>query len=163
MKERQLNKKKYISFIIIALLIAGYSIYSAYKLVVNPTDTFVVEKGNISIESNLVGYIIREESILKGENYKNGIYQIKSEGEKVANGEAVFRYFTSGEEEIKKKIQELDIKIAEAWEKENTIFSSDVKILEDQISKKLDSMFHLGDLQKINEYKKDLDTYITKG
>ena len=161
-ENRKLNKKKYITFIIIVVLIAIYAIYSAYKLVANPTDTFIIENGKLSLEQPSTGYIIREEKVLKGENYKNGIYQIKSEGEKVAKGEAVFRYYTSGEEDIKKKIQELDIKIQDAWDKNNTIFSSDVKILEEQIDKKLDDLFHLNDLQKIKEYKKDLNSYITK-
>ena len=161
-ENRKLNKKKYITFIIIVVLIAIYAIYSAYKLVANPTDTFIIENGKLSLEQPSTGYIIREEKVLKGENYKNGIYQIKSEGEKVAKGEAVFRYYTSGEEDIKKKIQELDIIIQDAWDKNNTIFSSDVKILEEQIDKKLDDLFHLNDLQKIKEYKKDLNSYITK-
>ena len=164
MKEenRKLNKKKYITFIIIVVLIASYAIYGAYKLVSNPTDTFIVENEKLSFEQSSTGYIIREENVLKGENYKNGINQIKLEGEKVAKGEAVFRYYTSGEEDIKKKIQELDIKIQDAWDKNNTIFSSDVKILEEQIDKKLEELFHLNDLQKIKEYKKDLNSYITK-
>ena len=161
-QKKQLNKKKYITFLIIVFLIVAYCIYTVYKLVINPSDTFIVENGKITSDKTVEGYIIREESVLKGENYKNGIFQIKSEGEKVANGEAIFRYYTSGEEDIKKKIEELDIKIQEVWNSENDILLGDAKILEEQIENKLNEMYHTSDLQKINEYKKDLDSYITK-
>ncbi|MBP3255457.1 MAG: hypothetical protein J6M60_03085 [Clostridia bacterium] len=161
-QKRQLNLKKYITFLVISFAIIAYVIYTIYRLIASPTDTFIVENGKLSSEENANAYIIREEDVLKGENYKNGIYQIKSEGEKVANGEAIFRYYTSGEDELKEKIKELDIKIGEAWENENSIFSSDIKLLEGQIEEKLDGLLHLNDLQKINEYKKDIDLYITK-
>ena len=161
-EKRQLNKKKYITFLIIVFLIVAYCIYTVYKLVINPSDTFIVENGKITSDETVEGYIIREESVLKGENYKNGIFQIKSEGEKVANGEAIFRYYTSGEEDIKKKIEELDIKIQEVWNSESDVLIGDTKILEEQIESKLDEMYHITDLQRINEYKKDLDSYITK-
>ena len=161
-EKRQLNKKKYITFLIIVFLIVAYCIYTVYKLVINPSDTFIVENGKITSDETVEGYIIREESVLKGENYKNGIFQIKSEGEKVANGEAIFRYYTSGEEDIKKKIEELDIKIQEVWNSESDVLIGDTKILEEQIENKLDEMYHITDLQRINEYKKDLDSYITK-
>ena len=161
-QKRQLNLKKYITFLVVCAVIVVYVIYIVYRLIASPADTFIVENGKLSSEENVNGYIIREETVLKGENYKNGIYQIKSEGEKVAKGEAVFRYYTTGEEDIKKKIQELDIKIQEAWENENSIFSSDIKILEGQIEEKLNGLYHMNDLQKINEYKKDINSYITK-
>ena len=60
--------------------------------------------------------------------------QIKNEGEKVANGDPIFRYYTSGEEELKKKIADLDIKIQEAMEENNeNLFSPDTKLLDTQI------------------------------
>ena len=161
-QKRQLNLKKYITFLVISVAIIAYVIYMVFRLAISPTDTFIVENGKLSSEETVNGYIIREETVLKGENYKNGIYQIKSEGEKVAKDEAIFRYYTSGEDDLKQKIQELDIKIQEVWENENSIFSSDIKSLEGQIENKLDNLFHLNDIQKINEYKKDISSYITK-
>ena len=65
----------------------------------------------------MFGYIIREENILKGENYKNGMVRLKTEGEKVEKGGIVFRYYTKGENDLIKKIEELDIKIDEALQK----------------------------------------------
>ena len=105
-KQKELNKKKYITFIIILILIISYAIYSVYLLIIKPTETFIVENGELSSEETFQGYIIRDESVLKGENYKNGLIQIKAEGEKVAKGEAIFRYYAKGESELIKKIEE---------------------------------------------------------
>ncbi len=161
-KSKKTNKKGYIAFIIIIIMILLYAIYIVYNLAIKPTNTFIIENGKLSSEESLQGYIIRDETVLKGENYKNGMVQIKTEGEKVAKGEAIFRYYTAGESDLIKKIQELDIKIQEAWEKEETTLPADVKILEQQIETKLNDIYHINDLQKIKEYKKDLDSYINK-
>ena len=161
-KSKQINRNKQFVFIIILIAILVYIIYMVYNLIIKPTDTFVVENGKISSEETVQGYIIRDETVLKGENYKNGLVQIKAEGEKVAKGEAVFRYSTAGEEKLKSQIKELDVKIQEAWEKEDNIFSSDIKIIEQQVENKLTDMYHVNDMQKIKEYKKDLNSYITK-
>lgn len=160
--KKQLNTKKYTIFLIIVAFIIIYAIYAVCNLIIKPTDTFIVENGKLSSEETFQGYIIRDEIVLKGENYKNGISQIKAEGEKVAKGEAIFRYYTTGEENLKKQIEELDIKIQEAWENESNIFSGDIKVLEAQIESKLNDIYHTNDLQKIKEYKKDLNSYITK-
>ena len=162
-EKRKLDIKKQIALIVIAVAIVCYLIYMVYKLAIKPTETFIIENGKISSEEAVQGYIIRDEEVLKGENYKNGLVLIKAEGEKVAKGEAIFRYYTSGEEDLTKKIQELDVKIQEAWESEqNTLFLGDIKLLDGQIEAKLDDMYHINDIQKINEYKKDLNTYLTK-
>ena len=88
-KKRKLNKQKYITFIIILILIIIYAIYTVCSLVIKPTDAFIVENGKLSLEETLQGYIIRDETVLKGENYKNGLIEIKAEGDKVAKGDAV--------------------------------------------------------------------------
>jgi len=161
-EKRKINRKKQAVFIILLIAFLCYAIYMVYHLIIKPTDTFIIENGTISSEEAVQGYIIRDETVLKGENYKNGLVQIKAEGEKVAKGEAIFRYYTKGEEGLKKKIEELDIKIQEAWEKEEGIFTGDIKLLETQIETKLDETYHINDMQKIKEYKKDLNSYINK-
>ena len=158
------NKKyvKKIGMVILISLILIYSLVMVFKLIKNPTETFLVENGKISFEENTNGYIIRDETIVEGNNYKNGIYQIKSEGEKVAKGESIFRYYSNNEENINNKIKELDEKIQEAMGKENNLFSSDIKLIESQIEEKLNDIYSQNDVQKINELKKDINSYITK-
>lgn len=108
------------------------------------------------------GYIIRDETVIEGDNYKNGIVPIKAESEKVAKGESIFRYYTNNEEDLNNKIKDLDGKIQEAMSKESNLFSSDIKLLENQIEQKLQDIYEQNDIPKIKEYKKDINSYVTK-
>lgn len=159
---RKKNMKKVTIAYIIGIVILVYFVYCIIQLIRQPTDVIAIENGNLSEEENAVGYVIREEIVVQGDNYKNGIAQIKAEGEKVAKGDPVFRYYSNNEETLVKKIQELDIKIQEAMANETGIFNSDMKLLENQIQEKLIELEKLNDVQKIVEYKKDINSKITK-
>ncbi len=155
------NRRLIIMIILICAIIYTFKI--VLQLVKNPTDTFLVEQGQIYQEEAATGYIFRDETVVKGENYKNGMSQIKTEGERVAKGEAIFRYYSNGEGNLVKKIEELDKKIDEVMSNEDGLFSSsDTKALEDQIIQKIDNIYNENDLQKIRESKNDINTYIMK-
>ena len=155
------NKKRML-ILVVSLLIVIFGTYKFCALIKNPTRTFLVEKGQICQDETVNGYIIRDEVVIVGENYGNKLIQIRNEGEKVGKNESVFRYASNNEEELNKKIQELDIKIQEALKNETMVFSSDIKLLDNQIEEALDNIYEINDLQKIKEYKKDINTYITK-
>ena len=161
--QRQVTNKVFCMFvfIIIAVIIA-FCIYKVAIFVQNPTNTFRVEQGKIYEEERAIGYIIREETIAKGSNYKNGMEQIKSEGEKVAKGEDIFRYYSNGENGLVKKIQDLDAKIDEAMAKEKPRYPSDIKALDKQIEEKLTSIQLVNNLQTIKEAKREIANNITK-
>lgn len=160
--EKKIRKGRVFAVVLILALVFIYAVYLVAKLVQNPTNTFMVTNGKISQEESDIGYIIREETVVKGQNYKNGMVKIKNEGEKVAKGDSVFRYYSSGEEELKNKIAELDVEIQSLMQNEKSSFPSDVKLLESQIEKELDSIYGLNNAQKIQEYKKNINSYITK-
>ncbi len=160
--EKKIRKGRVFAVVLILALVFIYAVYLVAKLVQNPTNTFMVTNGKISQEESDIGYIIREETVVKGQNYKNGMVKIKNEGEKVAKGDSVFRYYSSGEEELKNKISELDVEIQSLMQNEKSSFPSDVKLLESQIEKELDSIYGANNAQKIQEYKKNINSYITK-
>ena len=160
--EKKIRKRRVFAVTLIFALVFIYAVYWVAKLVQNPTNTFMVTNGKISQEESDTGYIIREENVVKGQNYKNGMVKIKNEGEKVAKGDSVFRYYSSGEEELKNKIAELDVEIQSLMQNEKSSFPSDVKLLESQIEKELDSIYGVNNAQKIQEYKKNINSYITK-
>lgn len=110
----------------------------------------------------LFGYVIRDEKLAKGDNSESGISQIKSEGEKVAKGASIFRYHAVNEEELNKKIEELNSKIQEALINRTDQFPGDVKAIESQIENKIDGLKFKNSIQNIKEYKNDINTYITK-
>lgn len=161
-RKYKLNKKMMIAISIVVLIILGYCLYKVVALVQNPTNTFSVEQGKIYQEEEATGYIIREETVVKGNNYKNGMVQIKTEGERVAKNEPIFRYYSSGEENLKKKIAELDSKIDEAMAGEKELFTSDIKAIEKQIEETIASLVGVNNMQTIREAKKEISSGITK-
>ena len=78
------NKVKIVLISILFIAVIIYAIYTAWQLFTNPTDVFLVEQGSISEEIKAEGYVIRDEKKIQGNNYKNGMVQIKTEGEKCA-------------------------------------------------------------------------------
>lgn len=156
------QKKKKIIIFIIAIAILLYIVYTIYLLIKQPTSTFTVEEGKIYQEETNIGYVIRNEIVVKGDNYKNGILQIKSEGEKAAKDENIFRYYSSNEETLKKKIADLDIKIQEVMVNDNSLFTSDMKLLENQIDEKVADINKIVDSTQLAEYKKEINDLVTK-
>lgn len=172
MEKNKKKKKKKISLkkinknvLVFSVIIISIIIFCIYKVVVfikNPTDTFTVQQGKIYQEEKTIGYIIREETIVKGLNYKNGIEQIKTEGERVAKGESIFRYYSTGEENLVNKIKDLDEKIDEALSKETNLFTSDTKALEKQIENQIIELRNENSIQNINKIKKEISNNIVK-
>lgn len=157
------KKKKNKMIIYIALiLIVFYILYAVFLLVHEQSKIFTVEQGKIYVEETKTGYIIRDEAVIKGENYKNGMEQIKAEGERVGVDESVFRYYSQNEGDLKQKISELDVKIQTAMQQTENIFSSDVKTIENQIDEKVLELSGLTDNSKISEYKKLISELATK-
>ena len=75
-KEKKKLNKKGITAIIIGIGIFIYLIYTIYLLIKQPTNVFTVEEGKLYQEEIAIGYVIRDEKVIKGENYKNGMEQI---------------------------------------------------------------------------------------
>ena len=146
---------------IIAVLI--YVVSAVYLLIVHPTDTYIVKQGTLSEEDEAIGYVIRDEKIVKGEDYANGIYAIATEGQRVAVGESIFRYYSDSEKEIKNQISGLNYQIQELLEQEKGMTpSADIKSIETQIEEKIQNINSLTNYQEIVENKKNIDSLISK-
>lgn len=161
-KTLQLSQKKKIIINAVLIIVLLYIVYTIYLLIKQPTDTFTVEEGSLYQEKTDIGYVIRNEVVVKGQNYKNGILQIKSEGERAAKDENIFRYYSSNEEALKQKIADLDDKIQEVMLNDTSLFSSDMKLLENQIDEKVENMNQITDSTKLAEYKKEINNLVTK-
>ena len=159
--KKESNGKKVIIYLVFVLVLV-YLIYAVYLLVKEPTDKVMVEKGTLYLEETDIGYVIRDEQVVKGDNYKNGMEQIKNEGEKTAKNESIYRYYSKNEENLKTQISELDAKIQEALKGQTGIFSSDIKMLENQLDEKIELLNKITDISKISEYKKQINDIITK-
>lgn len=161
--KKQNNKgKRNVLIFVIALIVVLYLLYTIYLLIKQPTNVFTVEEGKLYKEETDIGYVIRNEKVAKGENYKNGMEQIKAEGERAAVDENIFRYYSTNEEDLKQKISELDNKIQEIMTNDKSLLTSDMKMLENQIDEKLEDISKVKDVSKLLEYKKDIDKLVTK-
>ena len=156
-----LKRKRIITYIILIAILL-YVFYTIYLLIKQPTTIFTIEEGNLYQEETNIGYVIRNEKVVKGQNYKNGMMQIKSEGERAAKDENIFRYYSSNEENLKKKIEDLDNKIQEIMISDTSLFTSDMKLLENQIDEKVEGINKITDVNKLVEYKKEINDLVTK-
>lgn len=159
--KRKFNKKSVIMLVAFTFIVI-YLIYAVYLLVKQPTDKVTVEQGTLYQEETNIGYVIRDEQVVKGNNYKNGMEQIKTEGEKTAKGESIYRYYSTDEENLKQKISELDLQIQEALKGQTSAFSSDVKLLENQLDQKIEVLSKITDITKISEYQKQINDITVK-
>ncbi len=156
------QNRKSIVISIIAFIIVAYLLYTIYLLIKEPTNIFTVEEGNLYQEESDIGYVIRSEKVIKGQNYKNGMEQIKAEGERTGSNENIYRYYSINEESLKQKISELDTKIQEIMTNDKSLLTTDMKLLENQIDEKLESINKINDMAKLAEYKKTIEDIIAK-
>ena len=164
--KNKVNRKKIVMYIVLALVIM-YLVYAVYLLVKQPTDKVTVENGTLYLEETDIGYIIRDEQVVKGNNYKNGMERIKNEGEKTAKGDSIYRYYSKNEDKLKEQIAELDNKVQEALKgQEGTLASdiklSEIKLLENQLDEKIALLNKTSDISKITEYKKEINDLVSK-
>ena len=159
---RLTKKLKKIVAIIISIFIIIYIIYAIFLLVFNPINIYILTKGELYAEDETVGYIIRDEQVIRDDENSSGIYKIASEGQKVAKDEYVFRYYKESEKELTEKINEVDYQIQELLEKEKIKPSADIKVIENQIEEKLNNLNYLSNYQEIRESKDNIEELISK-
>ena len=151
-KRKKIEKKKILLYLVL-IVITIYVISAIYLIIKTPTDTVTIDKGVLTFEESTTGYIIRDEQIVKGKKYKNGIAPIVAEGERAAKGQAIFRYYGDNEEKLQQQIEKVNSKIQDAMSKEETIkqkiYPVDIKNLDDQIEKKIRNIEQITDIQKI--------------
>lgn len=155
------NSKKIILYIII-LAVVIYVLYTIYLLIIQPTNIFTIEEGKLYQEETNIGYVVRDEKVVKGQNYKNGMEQIISEGERASTNENIFRYYSTNETSLKQKIAELDTKIQDVMKSDTGLYTSDMKLLENQIDEKIENISKITDVAKLTEYKKQIENLVTK-
>ena len=156
----KLNKVKLIGTIIIFVAIIFF-IVNCINIMQLPANEFVVENDSVSFEETADGVFIRKEIIVQGENYKNGMVRVLSDGERAAMNQTVFRYYSNGEDKILEQIDELSKEINEIIEAtEVRILSSDIASIEKSIEDTINKTHELNDIQSINSYMKKIDEYM---
>ncbi|MCI8654748.1 MAG: hypothetical protein HFJ48_02575 [Clostridia bacterium] len=159
--DKKINKRK-IFFIIIAIMATIYMLYIVYLLTGNEINTCLVNQGTVYKEETTIGYILRNEVVIESQETTGDIIPIITEGEKVAKNNSIFQYYNGNQQEINKKINEIDLKLQEALKTEKVISSSELKLIENQIDKKIEDLKKLSNIQEISEYNKDIDKLLNR-
>ena len=165
LREQKKTSKKILFRIVLfirVVILISYLIYNTIRLIMRPADTFVVEQGVLSVSEVKDAYVIRNEVVLQGNNYKNGMEKVIAEGKKVAKGDSVFRYYVNGEETIKNEIAELDKQIQEAQKNEEPISTADIEILKRKIREAEEKIYDSNSKEEIEKYKKEIEDYTYK-
>lgn len=150
-------------FVMIILCVLIVVVQKGINVLQNIAQICVVEHGSLKFEESATGYILRDEVVLQGENYKNGMVPIVTEGQRIQKGSQVFRYYSSGEDEILKQIATLDDEInAEIESSGLMIWSGDITNLENQIEKVVTSIYQENKLEDIQDKIVELNTYTSK-
>ena len=157
----KLNRKRLVIAIIVVFAVI-YILYAVILLTKNESGTIFVEQGTIHQEETVVGYIIRNEQVIKNEEYQNGIIQIAGEGEKVYKNEAIFQYYSDEAKELSNQIIGLDLLIQEKLKTEKITANSDIKLIETQIEEKLESLRQLNNIQEITENNKSINNLLER-
>lgn len=148
---------------IIVFIIFVFLVTNSTKILTKPVNKTIAEAGSLSYEEAVTGYVLREETVLQGENYKNGMVAIKSDNQKTAKDEPIFRYYSNGEEAVLEEIESLDKEINEILGSTDfQFFTTDIMSLEKSIESSIDSLYNLNELSKIQENYKQIETYMSK-
>lgn len=157
----KLNQKRLI-IAIISIIAVIYIIYAVILLNKNESDTIFIEQSTMHQEETVVGYIIRNEQVIKNEEYQNGIIHIAGEGEKVYKNEAVFQYYSDEAKQLSNEIIDLDLQIQEKLKTENITSNADIKLIETQIEEKIEGLRKLNNTGEITEYNKNINNLLEK-
>lgn len=157
----RLNRKRILitSIIVISIICIIYAVILLNK---GAESTIYVEQGTIHQEETVVGYIIRNEKVIKNEEYQNGIIQIADEGEKVYKNEAIFQYYSDEAKELLNQVEDLNFQIQEKLKTEKINANADIKQIETQIEEKIEELKVLNNVQEIIEHNKTINTLLEK-
>lgn len=159
--QAKLNRKRII-ITLTAVIAIIYIFYAVILLNKDEADTIFVEQGTMHQEETVVGYIIRNEKVIKNEEYQNGIIQIADEGEKVYKNEAIFQYYSDEAKVLSNQIIELDLQIQEKIKSEKITSNADIKLIETQIEEKSENLRKINNIQEMTEYNKTIKKLLEK-
>lgn len=164
--KNKINSKKKVNKRAIVIIIAIFilfvcMLYSFISYVSNPVNKVTVIQGEISKEQSVSGYIIRDEKIIST-NMVSDIALTIADDSRAGKNDIVATYVSKSQEELEKKISDLDIKIQEAMENQTNIYSTDTKKIEIEVDNLLSKVDLENNRQTILQYKEQINNLIEK-
>lgn len=163
MQKKKVNSN--LIFVVLSLIIIMFIllVVNIVKLFIQPTETTIVKNGELTKYEEVVGYIIRDEEVIDTSDYEGVMQKTLDDLSRVQNGGVIATYVSSSEQNLIKKIEEVDVKIQETMESQQTIYNNDAKALDANIQILLyDNLRNNKDISSINENKIKLNENIKK-
>ena len=162
-KKKRLNQNIVLVALSIAIIGLVFFVVSLVRLFQKPASTVMIKNGELINYEEFVGYIIRDEDVVDTSSYDGIIKTAVSDAERVSKGAQIRKYVSKAEEQLMKKISDLDTKIEQAIESQQTIFTNDVKILDTEIENYIYSNLRNSNLlDSTKEYKKIINEKVEK-
>ncbi len=162
-KKKRLNQNIVLVALSIAIIGLVFFVVSLVRLFQKPASTVMIKNGELINYEEFVGYIIRDEDVVDTSSYDGIIKTSVSDAERVSKGAPIMNYVSKAEEQLMKKISDLDTKIEQAIESQQTIFTNDVKILDTEIENYIYSNLRNSNLlDSTKEYKKIINEKVEK-
>lgn len=156
------DKKKFrILKVIVFMFFVLYAFAFLYMLTNKHMIKITISNGNISDEQSVVGYVIRDEVMVKT-NLVSDVSLLNSDEDRAAKNQVIASYINKTETDWKNKIQELDTKIQAAMQNKAEIFSNDTKNIDLQIEELINKANNTNDINKLIEYKLQINTLLEK-
>ena len=162
MQKKKINKFIFVLLSLVLIIVISLSIKTV-RLFLKPTETTLVKNGELTKYEEVVGYIIREETIVDTSGYEGMMETEVEDANRVKNGGIIATFVSKSEENLMQKIAELDVQIQDAMDSQQTIYSSDAKALEANIQIQIyDNVKNNTNINSIQESKEKLNANIKK-
>ncbi len=157
--------KQNLLYIIIALIVVGifYILLSASNAINKNVHYVYAQNGRITNFEEVKAIVVRDETILDTSSYSGEMQIVAVDASKVAKGDTIVSYITSGGEDAKRYLEETDLKIQELIEDSSIDYTQEVKATEKQIEKELyDLLTYKNNIYDVNISKQNLYSNLEK-
>lgn len=147
----------------VIIILSVYVLIQCIMLLKKPTYSMLVKNGQLINYEEVVGYVIREEELIDVSKYTGNRQIVISDANRAAKNDTIVSYVSDDQNNYEEKIAELDVEIQELMELQKTIYSPDVKNLENEIQTKVYQILQVkNSIYDIKQLKKDITQKLEK-
>ncbi|MBQ9267149.1 MAG: hypothetical protein IJ217_02560 [Clostridia bacterium] len=162
-KKNQYQQNIALVVLSIIIILVVLFVIKTISLLRKPTLTTIVKNGELIKYEEVTGYVIRKEEVVDTSTYSGIINTAISDGYRVAKNGTISAYVSNTEKNLVKKISELDDKIQEVMNSQQTTLPNDVKVLDTSIKANLyNAVKNKEDVYMVSEYKSAINQSIQK-
>ena len=162
-QSKKINQNVLVVCIALLIILIVYAVVAVVNFFKQPAKTVLIKNGELINYEEVVGYVIRNEEIIDTSEYDGVIKTEVEDMTRVSKGAEIISYVSKLENQILEQINELDNKIENAINSQQTIYKKKKKSIDAEIEVLIyNNVRENNNLTLINEYKKNLNNQIQK-